>query len=282
MRCLLTLAFSAALLAAVPVHADELVDVRSQAMQGGLAAPRGNASIHLNPAGVALGKRYEISTFAKSRPDRPEIVSDVSIMDSLTTGEVGGGLSWQRRTGGQLPTDDFGLAMAQNYGTSSFGIGAHYVIDRERQSAGGERTDWNFDLGVVVDELEGMLKVGAAVYNILNAPKGTVDGERTFAAGLASAWAETFQITADIWYRPDAAVHPVSWSTGLEVWPIEYLQLYGGYGQFPAGPDRSGRWSVGTTAGEPGYWQIGYAFVKPTGSDDPTHAASLSIFLFND
>lgn len=254
-------------------------DARSMALQGGRAAPYDNGSLYINPAGAALLPRYEVAAFGRYAEDAPRYDFNLSIVDSLTVGEMGGGMSWRRQTGQQRPQDDFVLALAQDYGgTSAVGIGLRYRLQREPE----DLRHFNFDIGTVYDELDGLFKVAVVASNLLNTPEGIPDMERNFSVGLASGWPGMFEVTVDgIWTPSAPSAQQLSWSTGLEIFIGEYVQVRGGYGQFPGGPDRQGRWSVGLAGGEPGVWNLGYVFLKPTGSEPGTHGATLAGFAFN-
>jgi hypothetical protein len=261
----------------LPQHAPS---ARAMALQGGLAAPSDNAALFLNPAGAGIRPRYEISLATHLVRDGapPDRGFNLSILDSKTTGEIGGGVAWRRDTGGRLPADDFVFALAQKYGFgSAFGVAFHYRIDRER----ARRSDMNLDSGMVIDQLGGLLKIGAVVKNIFNPPEGAENVNRLFGLGLGSRFADLIELTVDATYTPELPEgNRFAWNTGLEGWIGSVVALRGGYGQSPMGANRQSRWSLGAGFGQPGDFQAGYAFVSEIERSQITHALDLSVFLF--
>ncbi len=249
---------------------------RAAALQGGLAAPDDNASIYLNPAGTVMLPRYQLSGFGHLRQNTPapERRFGVSIVDS--TGGLGGGIGWVRDLGGRDPADDFALALAQRWlGNTAIGVGVHYRIDRTRT----RRTDWNFDLGLLYDPLEGRFRLGLVAYDLLNPPDGVLR-ERAFAGGLASRIADYAEVTADLHYTPGLPDgERIRWNAGLEGFIGPWASVRGGYGQDPAGPQHRNQWSIGAGGGIPGQFRLEYAFVKEVAAPVRTHLAEISFYM---
>jgi hypothetical protein len=282
-RGLFILAFFAAFFALPPLHAaaeQGRVSTRSQAMQGGIAAPWDNAAVYLNPAGTVLNPRYEFTGYGELETGVRDRTLALSIVDSVTIGELGGGVAWRRDTGGRLPRDDYAFAMAQHYpGNSAVGLAVRYRVDRERE----RRSDWNLDLGGVYDAFEGLVKAGAVVQNIFSPPEGAEDVMRRFSGGLGSLLFGVAQITADLGYTPELADtgFAYDWSVGAEVFLAERFALRGGYGQVPQEGAPRTQWSVGAGVIEPGAFGVGYALTQPIAEGGTSHALELTVFLFN-
>ena len=94
---------------------EELTSTRGRALQGPYASPNDNGSIQINPAGVALNPRYDISLTGMAPAHSRQREFNLAIVDSLTAGNIGGGVSWNRITGDGVPRDDFAFSMAQRY-----------------------------------------------------------------------------------------------------------------------------------------------------------------------
>lgn len=255
--------------------AEEFATARALALQGGHASPADNGTLFLNPAGVALYPRYDLTTSGRAaEPGRARDLG-VSIVDSVTQSPVGGGIGWFRRAGGRRPADDWALALAQRYGSgSALGLAYHYRMDRERS---GRLSDMNLDVGFIVDELGGHAKVSLAGYNLFNPPQGIHDVHRRYVLGIASRWFDVFELMASGGYNPGFAKGArFDTSLGAEVF-LPYVSLRGSYGQFPSGPLRSERWAAGLSGGEPGAWKIGYVYASAVRASPAYHGVDVTI-----
>lgn len=279
MRTVLKPAFLSLLLVsilALPARADQLFATRAAALQGGLASPRDNASIFLNPAGVSMYNRYDFSVFGRLQQGTPDRLFGLSLVDSKTSGEIGGGIAWVRDTGDTLPKDDFAAAASQNYAKGSIGFTGHYRIDRTRK----KRADVNMDTGFVIDPWAEKFKMAVVSYNLIDPPKDVDNVHRKYAVGLGSRLFDVFEIVADGAYT--AGRNEVwEWSAGVDVFVVPYVSFLAGFGQGPIGPNRKERVSGGITAGLPEDFRLGYAYVRTLGADGAAfHAAELSMFFF--
>ncbi len=261
-----------------------LVSTRALALQGGTASPYDNSAIFLNPAGVTLNNRYDMSSVGWLDQSTDQQLLHLSVVDGRTSPEIGAGLGWNRYTANTLPQDDIALALAQRYTTGALGIAGHYRIDRERFDVSGgkvKKTDLNLDVGVLFDPADQMLKLALVGLNLFDPPEKVTTVQREFVAGLGSRWLNLFEITGDVIYAPSAGKgRTVSWTVGGEVAPMPFFALRGSYGQFPAGPDRVGHWAAGIGAGVPNEFRVGYAYRHPIGvGTGGTHAAELALYF---
>jgi hypothetical protein len=270
----------AALLALIPAAAfsEELAGTRTLALQGAHASPYDNAAIFTNAAGTAANSRYDVSAFGDLQRHTENRLVHLSVVDSLSSPQLGGGLGWNRTIGKELPRDDIAMALAQRYPYGAFGVTGHYRIDRERS----RRTDVNMDAGILLHGFGDKLMFGAAGYNLTPAPKTVHNVHRRYTAGLASRWFDLFEVTADGGYNPGFAKGTKwDWAAGAEISPLPYFAIRGGYGQFPSGPDRKPQFTAGLGAGSAGDFKVGYTYKQVVG--DPqhaVHAADVSVFVF--
>lgn len=261
-------------------QADMLTSTRALALQGGAGSPYDNGAIYGNPAGVALNPRYDLSAFGRLQNASEDNRSiNVSIVDSMSSADIGAGLGWNRELGTRLPKDDIALALSQKYTVGALGVTGHYRYDRERLA---RKSDVNLDAGFFISTLNQHLNIGILGSNLAPTPKAVHDVHRRWVAGIGSRWADIVEVTGDLGYNPGfKSGTRFDWAAGIEVTPLPYASVRGGYAHVPSGPERQARWSAGVGGGIPQQFKAGYTYLEPVGHpENAVHAAEITAYVF--
>jgi hypothetical protein len=271
-----------------PGGVPDVVGPRALALSAGIGLASGNDGLILNPAAIAVRKRYSLETggFVDRRGDQTvaELVG-ASVVDSLT-GPVAAGMSFQRAFDGGFQGNLVHLALAGPIADGLYlGATAKWLSLNEVQPLAGGVSRTNAVSAATADaglfwQVGEYLSLGAAGYNLVPISNSRV-APRGYGAGLTIGSDRVAQVTADWRADLDRADKTTNrYGVGAEVLLGDLVPLRAG-------------WARDETIGA-SWWSIGAGLVTRGGvaidvgyrqdldaASARTIAAALKLYMFN-
>ncbi len=212
-----------------PLTAADLTGARALAMGGAFRAMTGgNESIFLNPAALAVVKRYSIeANYLNDRAgaDSDQQWANLSVVDSSEA--IAAGFAYTRLPAGLTQGNVFDLSLATPIGDNLFlGATAKYL---RLNVPGGQDRELNGDVGLFL-RVNQYVSIGGAGYNLLSSSHQD-QAPRGVGAGIALGDERTFHVAAD-WrqdFERDQGRSTNAFGGGAEYLLLDFLPLRAGY-----------------------------------------------------
>lgn len=212
----------------------------------------GNDAIFLNPAGMAMGARYNINIDYLHRFDKNVAYPSISLVDSQSCPlAMGLAYSWERAVDKSFSNHHVYLALAyQIFRMMSVGITLKY------QHGGGNLLDFDHftgDVGILFNPIAG-LRLGVIGYNLFSVGEGKEYMPIMLGASigyLGGSFAASFDFVADFYDKEDTTLR---FSVGGEYTIAKMIPLRVGY-----------MWNEENDIHR---WSIGAGFITPIGNLD--------------
>lgn len=213
-----------------PLTAADLIGARALSMGGAFRAMTGgNESIFLNPAALAVLKRYSIdATYLNDRTgaDSDQQWVGLSVVDGSNS--VAAGFAYTRLPAGLAQGNVFHLSLATPVGDSLY-LGATAKYLRLNLPAGAQDHELNADVGLFF-KVNQYVSIGGAGYNLFSSSHRD-QTPRGVGAGLAIGDERSFHLAGD-WrgdFDRDQGKSTNAFGAGVEYLLLEFIPLRAGY-----------------------------------------------------
>ncbi|HZZ85423.1 MAG TPA: hypothetical protein VFE30_12870 [Anaeromyxobacteraceae bacterium] len=233
----LGVAFALALVAGIaragtpaPLTAADLTGARALSMGGAFRAMTGgNESLYLNPAALAVGKRYSFEALYlndRTGADSDQQWAGLSVVDGSNS--LAAGFAYHRLPAGLTQGNAYHLALATPIGESLY-VGATGKYLQLNLPSGARDRELNADVGLFL-RVNSFVSIGGAAYNLL-ASSHREQTPRGMGAGLAIGDERTFHVAAD--WRGDfdngQGKSSNAFGAGAEYLLLDFIPLRAGY-----------------------------------------------------